>query len=159
MSGMKISRRLPFLASMKRIVPVFLLAYAISGVMPLSLHAGDYLKNTDFKEGFQMWRGDGRTVFLKPDGTEGDENDPGAFPVLKIVLAKKKARVVYQDYKTADNPNTQNIRVEVYASIDFNAAGLPMITCRMTIFPTRTSAFAYSRAIQIRPPTSSPANG
>jgi len=118
MSRMNLSRHFSLPCFIKRIFPAFLLAYAMAGGMPLSLHA-EYLTNTDFKEGSQMWRGDGRTVFLRPDGTEGDENDPGAVPVMKIALSKWHSRSVFQDYKTPDNPNTQNVKVQVYASIDF----------------------------------------
>jgi hypothetical protein len=90
----------------------------LAGMMPLSLQA-DYLKNTDFKEGSQCWRGDGQAVFLRPDGTEGAEGDKGVIPVLKITLSRSQPRCVYQEFPTKDAPGKLHIRVEAFASADF----------------------------------------
>lgn len=79
----------------------------------------EYLRNTDFSEGSQLWRGDGQAAFIKPDGTECDGSDPDAIPVLRVVLAKGHPCAIRQDYLTPDNPRIQHLRVEVYASIDF----------------------------------------
>jgi len=87
--------------------------------MPLALRADGYLKNTDFKEGLAGWHGDGEAAFLNPDGSEGAEGDKGVVPVIKIALSKGQSRTVYQDYETRDNPKTQHVRIEVYASSDF----------------------------------------
>jgi hypothetical protein len=95
-----------------------LAAFVLAGMMPLTLQA-DYLKNTDFKEGLSCWRGDGKTAFLNPDGTEGAEGDKGVTPVIKIALSHGQPRAVYQDYETRDNPPTQHIKVDVFASNDF----------------------------------------
>src|SRR5580693_7739441 len=79
----------------------------------------NYLKNTDFKEGSQCWRGDGQAAFLKPDGTEGEEGDPGAVPVIRVALSKGQLHSVFQEFQTADAPGKLHIKVEVYASVDF----------------------------------------
>jgi hypothetical protein len=98
--------------------PVTLAALFMAGTMFFSVQA-DYLKNTDFKGGLAGWHGDGDAVFLKPDGTEGAEGDKDVIPVIKVTLSKGSPRSVYQDYETRDNPKTQHIRVEVFASSDF----------------------------------------
>jgi len=95
-----------------------LVALIIAGMMPFSLQA-DYLKNTDLKGGLAGWHGDGEAAFLTSDGIEGAEGDKGVTPVIKIALSKSQPRTVYQDYETRDNPKTQHLRVEVYASNDF----------------------------------------
>ena len=95
-----------------------LAAVILAGLMPMTLRA-DYLKNTDFKDGLAGWHGDGESAFLNPDGTEGAEGDKGVIPVIKIALSKGQPHAVYQDYETKDNPKTQHIRVEVFASFDF----------------------------------------
>jgi hypothetical protein len=103
---------------MRALSPITLAVLILAGMMPFSLRA-DYLKNTDLKEGLAGWHGDGESAFLNPDGTEGAEGDKGVIPVIKLVLSKGQVRVVYQDYETRDNPKTQHLRVEVYASSDF----------------------------------------
>ncbi len=98
--------------------PIMLAALILAAMMPVTLQA-DYLKNSDFKEGSQLWHGDGQLAFLKPDGTEGAEGDPGAIPVLRLGLSKGHTHAIFQDYQTPDHPKTQHIRVEVFASLDF----------------------------------------
>src|ERR1700722_7032655 len=98
--------------------PITLAVLILAGRMPFSLQA-DYLKNTDLKEGMAGWHGDGEAAFLNPDGTEGAEGDPNVIPVIKIALSKGSPRAVYQDYETRDNPTSQHLRVDVYASSDF----------------------------------------
>ena len=93
-------------------------AFLLAGLMAITVQA-DYLSNTDFKEGLSCWHGDGEPAFLNPDGTEGAEGDKGVIPVLKIALSSGQSRAVYQDYEATDNPKTQHIKVEVYASADF----------------------------------------
>src|ERR1700683_3374898 len=95
-----------------------LAALILAGLMPIALRA-DYLKNTDFKEGFQLWRGDGQAAFLNPDGTEGSEGDPGVIPVIKITLAKGHTHAVFQEFDAKDAPGSLHVKVEVYASADF----------------------------------------
>jgi hypothetical protein len=95
-----------------------LAAFVWAGMMPLSLHA-DYLKNTDLKEDFAFWHGDGDPAFLNPDGTESDDGDKGAIPVIRIPLSKGEGRSVYQECEIKDDPKSLHIRVEVYASLDF----------------------------------------
>jgi len=90
----------------------------------LSLRA-DYLTNTDFSEGLDGWHGDADPCFLTPDGLEGNEGDKGVIPVLKIALSKGSPRSVYQEYETKDDPKTQHIRVDVYASSDFKRSKYP----------------------------------
>ena len=103
---------------MRSLLPVTLAVLFLAGLMSFSLQA-DYLKNTDLKEGFACWNGDGEAAFLNPDGTEGAEGDKGVIPVIKLVLSKGESRAVYQEYETKDDPKTQHIRVQVYASNDF----------------------------------------
>ncbi len=81
--------------------------------------ADNLLKNADFKEGSQLWRGDGQQAYLKPDGTEGTELDKDAVPVLRIALSRGMRRTVFQEFRMTVAANQLNINVQVYASIDF----------------------------------------
>jgi hypothetical protein len=81
--------------------------------------ADEYLKNADFKKGKSKWLGDGDLVFLKPDGTEGGEEDPGATPVLKLKLKKSESNLLFQEFRTKDKPKTLQVSVEIKASDDF----------------------------------------
>jgi hypothetical protein len=100
--------------------PIVLAVILLAGMIPLTLHAQDnYLKNTDLKDGLTGWQGDGEATFLHSDGTEGLEGDKDVIPVIKITLSKGGPRAVYQKYETRNNPNTEHISVEVYASSDF----------------------------------------
>ena len=92
--------------------------------VPFSLKA-DYLKNADLKDGLAAWRGDGEAAFLNPDGTEGAEGDKNVTPVIKLVLSKGSPHSVYQEYETRDNPTTQHLRVDVFASSDFKRSTFP----------------------------------
>jgi len=88
------------------------------GTASLAL-SDNYLKNADFKEGSQMWHGDGQAAFLKPDGTEGSEGDPGAIPVLRVALSESQTRSIYQEFQPQDAPGKVHFSVDVYASLDF----------------------------------------
>ena len=103
---------------MRASLPAVLGVMFLVGAVSISLGA-DYLKNTDFSEGLSCWRGDGEPAFLNPDGTEGQEGDKGVVAVLKIPLSKGEPRSVYQEFDTKDNPKTQHLRVDVFASRDF----------------------------------------
>jgi hypothetical protein len=98
-------------------------AFALAVVLAfgtVSSAAGDnLLKNGDFKEGSQVWRGDGRAVFLKPDGTEGDETDPGAKPALRVTLSPNSRRMVFQEFGRDIAPTHLHVSVDVYSSVDF----------------------------------------
>ena len=104
---------------MRAFSPITLATLILAGMMPFSLLQADYLKNTDFKEGSQCWRGDGQAAFLKPDGTEGAEGDKGVIPVIKITLARSQSRAVFQEFQMKDTPGKLHIKVQVYASVDF----------------------------------------
>ena len=104
---------------MRPFSPIALAALILAGMMQFSLQADDYLKNADFKEGSQCWRGDGQAAFLKPDGTEGAEGDKDVIPVIKIALSRVMPRAVFQNFVTKDAPGTLSIKVQVYASSDF----------------------------------------
>ena len=105
---------------MRPLSPITLAAFVLMGMMPLSLRAqANYLKNTDLKEGFSFWHGDGESIFLNPDGTEGAEGDKDVIPVIKISLSKNDPRSVHQDFETPNEPKSLNFRVLVYASSDF----------------------------------------
>src|SRR5450631_3138401 len=77
------------------------------------------LKNADFKAGTQGWHGDGRAVYLKPDGTEGSETDTGAIPVLRLTLAKGHPLSIYQVLRSKQVTGSLSVSIDVYASIDF----------------------------------------
>ena len=100
------------------ISPITLAVVLLAGMMPLTVRA-NYLINTDLKDGLSGWHGDGEAAFLTPDGIEGAEGDKGVIPVIKIELSKGEPRSVYQDYETRDDPKTQHLRVQVFASSDF----------------------------------------
>jgi hypothetical protein len=93
-------------------------------LMALPLNA-NYMLNSDVKDGLSDWRGDGDSVFLKPDGTEGAETDPGAIPVLKLPLSHSESHVIYQEVDTPNNPPHLRVSVEVYASADFQRSTSP----------------------------------
>jgi len=95
-----------------------LAAFFLAGMMSFSLQA-DYLKNTDFSEGSQCWRGDGQAAYLNADGTEGAEGDPGVTPVIKVVLSSGHPNYVFQEFSPQDAPAALHFSVQVYASVDF----------------------------------------
>ena len=70
------------------------------------------------KNGFSSWRGDGNTAFLKADGTEGADGDPDVTPVIKMTLGGQ-SRSVYQEFEARDKPTTMHVKLEIYASSDF----------------------------------------
>ena len=96
-----------------------LVAILLLGTAPIALAGGNMLRNTDFKEGSQLWRGDAQEAYLKPDGTEGTELDKDAVPVLRVSLSHGQRRAVYQDFRMTGAPRHLDIQVEVYASLDF----------------------------------------
>ena len=111
---------------MRPLLPITLAVFALMGMMPLSLQAqANYLKNTDLKEDFSFWHGDGEPVFLKPDGTEGAEGDKDVIPVIKISLSKSQPRSVHQDFETPNDPKSLTYQVQVYASSDFKRSTFP----------------------------------
>lgn len=77
------------------------------------------LQNADFKQGMQTWHGDGHVVFIKSDGSEGDETDAGVVPVMRITLGKSQPHGVYQTLRNKDAVGRMTLSVEVYASPDF----------------------------------------
>lgn len=84
----------------------------------------DYLINTDLQEGLSGWHGDGETVFLKPDGTEGGQTDPGAVRVFKLRLSSTP-RSIYQEFRTSDYPATLHVKVDIYPSADYQRSHSP----------------------------------
>jgi len=98
--------------------PLLLAAGMLVG-MASPAFCDNLLQNADFKSGTQGWHGDGRAVFLRPDGTEGSETDTGAVPVLRLTLAKGHPLSVYQAIRSKDAIGKLNLSVQVYASIDF----------------------------------------
>src|SRR5258708_3026421 len=120
---------------MRTISRTMLATLLLAGMMPFSLQA-DYLKNTDLKGGLAGWHGEGVAAFFNPGGAEAREGDKGVIPVIKIALSKSQPHSVYQEYETRDNPKTQHIQVEVYASNDFKRS---------------TFASDYSREINWKP--------
>jgi len=112
--GLRMARIGPMRASS----PWVLAAFFLAGMMSFSLQA-DYLKNTDFSEGSQCWRGDGQAAFLNADGTEGNEGDPGVTPVIKVTLSSGHPHFVFQEFSPQDAPAALHFKVQVYASVDF----------------------------------------
>ena len=97
---------------------IFVLALILTASMAVTLRA-NFLDNSDFKEDMSSWHGDGSAAFLKPDGTEGDESDPGVIPVIKLKTSPGETRLVYQEFETPDKPTTLHVKVDVFASADF----------------------------------------
>ncbi len=95
------------------------LAFGLLLGMTSPAFCDNLIQNADFKEGTQDWHGDAKAVFLKPDGTEGDETDPGVAPVLRLALAKGHPLSVYQVIHSKDAAGRLNLTVQVFASIDF----------------------------------------
>ncbi len=103
---------------MRFLVTLAIAALLTMGMAPSAM-ADNYLKNADFSEGSQLWRGDGQAAFLKPDGTEGQEGDPGVIPVIRVSLSRGGWHQVYQEFEVRNAPNSFHVSVQVYASIDF----------------------------------------
>jgi hypothetical protein len=99
--------------------PSLLLAVGLLFALSLPAFCDNLLTNTDFKNDSQGWHGDGHVVYLKPDGTEGDQTDTGVTPVLKIALAKGQPHAVYEVLRSKDAIGTLHASVEVFASTDF----------------------------------------
>lgn len=106
------------LLSMKTLARLMLVPTLLAGMSVLSLHADNYLRNADMKNGFSSWRGDGNTAFIKPDGTEGVDGDPDVIPVIKMTLGGQ-SRSVYQEIETRDKPTTMHVKLEIFASSNF----------------------------------------
>ena len=98
--------------------PLFLAAVMLVETASLAC-CDDLVQNADFKERTQGWHGDGHVVYLRPDGTEGDETDNGAVPVMKIALEKYQAHAIYQELCTKPVLARVQVSVEVFASADF----------------------------------------
>ncbi len=103
----------------------FLLTLGLMMGMAALAFGDNLLQNADFKEGAQGWHGDAKAVFLKPDGTEGDESDAGVTPVLRLTLARGHPLSVYQVIRSKDAAGKLNLSVEVFASIDFKRSTHP----------------------------------
>jgi len=110
---------------MRIALPVLLAAGLLAGMLVVPLLADNLLTNTDFKEGIEGWHGDADSAFLKPDGTEGQEGDPGVIPVIKLPLARGSAHSVYQDFETHNKPTSLHVSVQVFASTDFARSKFP----------------------------------
>ena len=105
-------------------LPLFTLAALLAAVLAVPLRA-DYLVNSNLKEGIVCWSGGGESKFLKADGVEADETDPGAVPVIKLTLSRGSSSAVYQEFETRDKPTTLHIKVDVFASLDFQRSKFP----------------------------------
>jgi len=142
---------------MRRLSPLIPAAGLLVGMASLAL-CDNYLKNADFKEGSQLWRGDGQATFLMPDGTEGSEDDPGAVPVIRVALSKGQVHTVFQEFQTGDSPGKLHIKVQVYASVDFKRSShasdyqtddyMPMLN---TDFMIRLMPDYYERMADLKP--------
>jgi len=100
-------------------------ATIFAGMALPALRADNYLKNADLKSGISFWRGDGKIAYLKPDGTEGEETDPGVTPVIKLALSHNMRRSVMQEFSARDTPTTLRIKVDILASKDFKRSTNP----------------------------------
>ena len=98
--------------------PLLLAAGMLLGTASSAL-CDNLIQNADFKAGTQGWHGDGKAVFLKPDGTEGSETDRDVIPVLRLALSKGHPLSAYQVIRSKNAIGKMNLSVEVYASIDF----------------------------------------
>jgi hypothetical protein len=85
----------------------------------------DLLKNADLKDGLSCWQGDGDSTYLKPDGTEGTQDDPGAIPVLKLVLSHGSSHMISQEIDAPGKLVHLAVSVDVYASADFKRSPFP----------------------------------
>jgi hypothetical protein len=104
---------------MKLHLHILIVTTILAGLMVVSLRADNYLTNADLKDGVAGWHGDGQATFLKPDGTEGADGDPGVIPVIKVTLSSGESHFVYQEISTRDKPTAMHVKVEVFASSDF----------------------------------------
>jgi hypothetical protein len=75
------------------------LSYAGANLAP----ADPLLHNGNLQDGLSGWEGDGRLVYLNPDGTEADDANTGAIPVIKLRLSND-SETAYQDYETHGSP-------------------------------------------------------
>jgi hypothetical protein len=79
----------------------------------------NYFTNTDFGVDLSGWHGDGEKAYLKADGTEGDDTDADAIPVIKIALAHGHSHYVSQEIDLTNKPDGVHVQVEMYVSADF----------------------------------------
>ncbi|MCE0497918.1 MAG: hypothetical protein LV481_08250 [Methylacidiphilales bacterium] len=107
---------------LKRFLPIL---FALILPLLISPLLADYLFNGDMKDGTSGWQGDGEQAFLKADGTEGADSDPGVTPVIKLKLSREHPRLVSQEFDLRDNPTSLHVKVDIFASSDFERSSSP----------------------------------
>lgn len=76
-------------------------------------------ENGNFAEERKGWMGDGRIVYLKPDGTGTSSKEPGTTPALEIPLNKTQPRELTQKFTTEAGTGALEVEVVYKGSQDF----------------------------------------
>lgn len=99
---------------MKRIFPT------LCGVLLFAwtAFAKDF-ENGNFADGKSPWLGGGTVVYLKPDGTESETEEPESVPVAKIKLNKTQFREISQKFETQAGTGSLKVEVVYKGSADF----------------------------------------
>lgn len=83
-----------------------------------SVLAKDF-ENGTFAEERKGWMGDGKIVYLKPDGTSSATKELGSTPVLEIALNKTQPRELTQKFTTEAGTGALEVEVIYKGSPDF----------------------------------------
>jgi hypothetical protein len=90
----------------------------ISSLAVTALSAKDF-DNGNFAEGRKDWQGDGKIVYLKPDGSISSVKDADSTPVLEMSLSKTQPREFTQKFTTPPGTGALNVEIVYKASPDF----------------------------------------
>jgi hypothetical protein len=98
------------------------LTVALLGLLEIPVPANE-LTNSDLSNGLEGWHGDGFIVFLNPEGSEGQEGDGTATPVIKIHLTNEP-HFVCQELRTINSSNILTVKVDIMPSSDFKRSNI-----------------------------------
>ena len=90
----------------------------VSILFASSLFAKDF-DNGNFAEERKDWQGDGKIVYLKPDGTTSPTKSADTTPVMEISLSKTQPRELTQKFTTAEGTTALNVEVVYKGSADY----------------------------------------
>lgn len=76
-------------------------------------------ENGDFARDKLNWLGDGRIVFLKPDGTASPTEVPDSTRAIEIDLSKTQFKEITQKFETPEGAGALNVEVVYKGAADF----------------------------------------
>lgn len=95
-----------------------LLATVILGLTVCFLNAQE-INNADFSRGKAGWLGDGKAVYINPDGTVSATESPDSTPVIQIELSKNDWREIKQKLHAKSDETQIALSVQIMAGPDF----------------------------------------